>query len=154
MVDGERLVRMIVRKFDNVGVAEDDLFQEGMLALLKAERTFNDQLGFKFETYASRVIHNRLIDVLRTAQVHTEDEPLAGEAVGGKPLTEEIDLMHKREILQAVLATCSEIERAIFNAYFQGYAYDEISGIFGVNAKKIDNTIQKIKKRVQSYNED
>ena len=48
------------------------------------------------------------------------------------------------KILHEVLDNCSEIEQAIFNAYFQGYSYQEICEIFGINKKKVDNTIQKI----------
>jgi DNA-directed RNA polymerase specialized sigma24 family protein len=45
-----------------------------------------------------------------------------------------------------VLAKCNEIERAVFNAYLGGFSYGEIEKIFTINKKKIDNTIQKIKK--------
>lgn len=150
----DRLVRAIVRKFENTGIAEDDLCQEGMLALLKAERTFNSQRGVKFETYASMVIRNRLIDIIRAKKKHPEivpnpGVPNPGDIVVGEPLEDEVDRKEKRKILALVLNSCHEIERAIFNAYYQGFSYEEIGGIFAVSRKKIDNTIQKIKKRVK-----
>lgn len=154
MEDRERLVRIQVRRFYNTGVDEDDLFQEGMLALLRAEKTFDDQKGVKFETYASHVIYNRLIDILRKHQAHYEEEPLPLDTAVGEPLGDEIERRRKLRLVRKVLAGCTDIERAIFNAYYQGYSYKEICGIFDVTTKKIDNTIQKIKKRVQSYNED
>ncbi len=153
MVDRERLVRMQVRRFANTCVAEEDLWQEGMLALLKADQTYDPNLGIKYETYASTVIRNRLIDVLRGYKAKDEEEPLVDDPVG-KPLDNEIEHQRKVHLLHKALGSCTAIERAIFNAYWQGYSYKEIGGIFTVNSKKIDNTIQKIKKLVKSYDED
>ena len=150
MEDYERLVRIQVRRFNSASIAEDDLYQEGWLALLKAKQTFNDQLGVKFETYASHVIRNRLIDVLR--KHHEEELPLP-DPMGGTG-EDEIERQRKLRLLRKVWAECSDIERAIFKAYWHGHSYKEIGDIFDVTPKKIDNTIQKIKKRVQSYNED
>ena len=150
MEDYERLVRIQVRRFNSASIAEDDLYQEGWLALLKAKQTFNDQLGVKFETYASHVIRNRLIDLLR--KHHEEELPLP-DPLGGTG-EDEIERQRKLRLLRKVWAECSDIERAIFKAYWHGHSYKEIGDIFDVTPKKIDNTIQKIKKRVQSYNED
>ncbi len=143
----ERLVRAVIRKFENTGMAEDDLFQEGMLALLKAERTYKAQGGAKFETYASVVIRNHIIDEIRKREAEptvlfettlpTED--YAGDVRNG-------DVKELLKILHEALDDCSAVERAIFNAYFQGYSYQEICEIFGISKKKVDNTIQKIRK--------
>ncbi len=151
----ERLVRMVVRKFASTSVQEEeDLVQEGMIAMLKAKKTFDTSVGVKFETYASLIIRNRLIDVLRRKkrQPLEESEEVVNSMVG-KTLEDEIDLTEKRKILNRILKECTEIEEAIFNAYFQGFSYEEIASIFSVNTKKINNTIQKIKKRIKSEDE-
>lgn len=133
------VVRTVLRKYENPGIPEDDLFQEGMLALLKAERTYQAEKGAKFETYASKVIRNHLIDVMRTFKPEPEPEPGPMPEPSG-------DLRVLLKILQNVLAECSEIERKIFIAHFQGYSYQEICDKFGITKKKVDNTIQKIRK--------
>ena len=138
----ERLVRMIIRRFEITGISEDDLFQEGMLALLKAEKTYKKQNGAKFETYASVVIRNHIIDVMRTQK----DEPIGLNediTVDDQHSDTQAELL---KILHEVLDSCNQFERAIFNAYFQGYSYQEICEIFGISKKKVDNTIQKIRK--------
>ncbi len=151
----ERLVRAVIRKFENTGIAEDDLFQEGMLALLKAERTYKAQGGAKFETYASVVIRNHIIDIIRTHKAEpsvlfettssTEDVTGDDQHGGVKELL---------KILHEALDDCSAVERAIFNAYFQGYSYQEICEIFGISKKKVDNTIQKIRKLAKANYDD
>jgi len=144
------VIRTVIRKFEGTGIAEEDLFQEGMLALLKAERTFKKDGGAKFETYASVVIHNRIVDVLR---MHKEDPIDLTEDI--TPDNQNNDAREELlKILHEVLDNCTEFEKAIFNAYFQGYSYQEICEIFGINKKKVDNTIQKIHRLARSIYSD
>lgn len=134
-----RLVRMVVRRFVNFDIYdEDDLFQEGCIALLKAEKTYSEKRGIKFETYASTVIRNRITDILRKNGEKKDGGEIDNET--GKNLEHEIDFIEKREILDMVLQKCTDIERAVWNAYFSGYTYGEIEKIFTANKKKIDNT--------------
>ena len=149
----ERMVRTIarglMRSYDVVGLDEEDLVQEGMIALLKAQQTYNEKSNAKFETYASVVIRNRIIDVIRSYKVIEPikaTEPTVGEDFdsSGNHVEELLKILHE------VLQKCSDVEKAIFNAYFQGYSYDEICKIFSINKKKVDNTIQKIHRLARS----
>ena len=140
------IIRTVIRKFEVPRIAEEDLFQEGMLALLKAQRTYKSDAGAKFETYASVVIHNRIVDVIR---MHKEDlVDLAEDITADNQQNGKKEELLK--ILHEVLDNCTEFEKAIFNAYFQGYSYQEICEIFGINKKKVDNTIQKIHRLARS----
>ncbi|MBO5229573.1 MAG: sigma-70 family RNA polymerase sigma factor [Clostridia bacterium] len=153
----ERMVRTIarglMRSYDVVGLDEEDLVQEGMIALLKAQQTYNEKSNAKFETYASVVIRNRIIDVIRSYKVIEPikaTEPTVGEDFdsSGNHVEELLKILHE------VLQKCSDVEKAIFNAYFQGYSYDEICKIFSINKKKVDNTIQKIHRLAQEIRKD
>lgn len=153
----ERMVRTIarglMRSYDVVGLDEEDLVQEGMIALLKAQQTYNEKSNAKFETYASVVIRNRIIDVIRSYKVIEPikaTEPTVGEDCdsSGNHVEELLKILHE------VLQKCSDVEKAIFNAYFQGYSYDEICKIFSINKKKVDNTIQKIHRLAQEIRKD
>ena len=48
-----RLVVSIAKKYRNVGVPMEDLFQEGNIGLMKAVDRFKWQKGFRFSTYAT-----------------------------------------------------------------------------------------------------
>ena len=153
----ERMVRTIarglMRSYDVVGLDEEDLVQEGMIALLKAQQTYNEKSNAKFETYASVVIRNRIIDVIRSYKVIEPikaTEPTVGEDFdsSGNHVEELLKILHE------VLDNCTQFEKAIFNAYFQGYSYQEICEIFGINKKKVDNTIQKIHRLARSIYSD
>ncbi|MBR4418377.1 MAG: sigma-70 family RNA polymerase sigma factor [Clostridia bacterium] len=153
----ERMIRAIVRelmrKCESVGLHdEDDLFMEGILGLLKAKQTFDAERGVKFETYASLVISNHIKDVIKNK--NNGDSGQIIELADPIDFAAKSELVEKKKILQEVLAICNDFEKAIFNAYFQGYSYQEICEIFDVNKKKVDNTIQKIHRLARSIYKD
>ena len=146
------IVDIIYRKyFSNNDVSEQDLKQEGLVALLKAARTFREDKGAKFETYASTVIHNRMIDVVRKEKsdrvISIQDNDAC---VNTTP--EQIFWGKERgqEIARALKRQCSDIELAIYKSHYLGRSYSEIAFTFGIQKKKIDNTIQKVKKIIYS----
>lgn len=142
------IVNSVVRGFKNCGIPEQDLAQEGHIALIRARGTFNAELGIKFETYASRVIKNRFIDLLRRENERTG--LLNDQATTGTTIEDHYNIVEKSELVRKILNTqCTPIERAIFNSYARGHGYDEISKIFDITKKKIDNTIQKIRNKIR-----
>lgn len=143
----EKVVRHVVAKYGYNGLSEEDLVQEGMLALLKAEKTYQAEKGAKFETYASTVIRNHLIDTIR---VHSYIDSQEGTEPPVQPdPTEDIF-----EVLRKVLNQCNDLEQKIFMAKVQGYSYQEICEQCAVTKKKVDNTIQKIRKLYRTIDED
>lgn len=135
------VVRSLIRKYSIFGIDEEDLLQEGFVAFIKAKMTYKEQSTAKFETYASTVINNHVLDYLR--HLH---EPMVIP-----PEPPKIKDSALWEILKKVLQEhCDPLERSIFNAYYKGFSYQEISAIFEINKKKVDNTIQKILKLARS----
>ena len=144
----KNLVRVIARGFKNCGINEQDFFQEGLIALLKAAQTFKYDANIKFETYASRVIKNRLIDLVRREKEATG--ALSGQETTGATIEDEFSIIEKSAVIKEILdKECTPIEKAIFNSYALGHSYDEISKIFDITKKKIDNTIQKVRAKIR-----
>ena len=142
-----RLPRILARKFANSHLDEEDLFQEGMIAYIRAEQTFDPARDIKFETYASRVIKNRFIDIIRRQPdndaVFDDDKTTSDFS-----LDDEVNLL---EIKKIVANHVDEIERAIFNSYIEGFSYEEMGKIFDMPRKRIDNVVQKVKKIIKSH---
>ena len=60
-----RLVSRIVRQFFLQGGDQDDLYQEGMIGLLKAIRSYDPARSDNFEAYASLCIRRQIYDTIR-----------------------------------------------------------------------------------------
>ena len=56
-----RLVVFIARKFENTGIALEDLISIGTIGLIKAVNTFDPAKKIKLATYASRCIENEIL---------------------------------------------------------------------------------------------
>ena len=153
--ENKHLVDIIYRKyFFASGVSEQDLKQEGMIGLLNAARTFKNDKGAKFETYASTVIHNRMIDVVRKEKADRKElvTTIQDNDARVNVTPEQIFWGNERgrEIEKVLKTQCSDIELAIYKSHYLGRSYSEIVFTFDVTKKKIDNTIQKVKKIISS----
>ena len=59
-------------RYPGLWMDADDFTQEGAIALLRAAETYSPGTNATFLTYARRIIHNAIRDVLRKALPHTE----------------------------------------------------------------------------------
>ena len=89
-----RLVVFIARKFENTGVATEDLISIGTIGLIKAVNTFDPDKRIKLATYASRCIENEILMYLRrSCKLKLEvslDEPLNVDWDGNELLLSDI----------------------------------------------------------------
>ncbi len=89
-----RLVVYIARKFENTGVAVDDLVSIGTIGLIKAVNTFDPHKKIKLATYASKCIENEiLMHLRRNNKLRVEisfDEPLNVDWDGNELLLSDV----------------------------------------------------------------
>ena len=60
MLHNQRLVIMVAQRYANLGLHFDDLFQEGMMGLMRASKDFDPEFGAEFSTYAIHWIQNSI----------------------------------------------------------------------------------------------
>ena len=129
-----RLVVFIARKFENTGVATEDLISIGAIGLIKAVNTFDPEKRIKLATYASRCIENEILMYLRrSCKLKLEvslDEPLNVDWDGNELLLSDIlgtdgeevsrDLEDEvdRRLLRAALGRLDPRERRIVEMRF------------------------------------
>ena len=129
-----RLVVFIARKFENTGVATEDLISIGAIGLIKAVNTFDPEKRIKLATYASRCIENEILMYLRrSCKLKLEvslDEPLNVDWDGNELLLSDIlgtdgeevsrDLEDEvdRRLLWAALGRLNPRERRIVELRF------------------------------------
>ena len=133
-----------------VTVAEldsEDLVQVGMIALMRALRSFHAGEDATFETYASRCVRNAIIDVLRKAEkASMAVDPLC-EDIPAPPPT--IDTLS-----EAILSVLSVQESAVLQLRLQAWSYKEIAEKLGMERKRVDNLIASAKRKIKKFTSD
>ncbi len=158
------LVRSCARSYFLTGGELEDLIQEGMLALLNALHAYSPDRGTGFGSFASVCIRNRIIDTVksynngRDALGHTlsldlydlEETDSAVPASASDP--EDLLIRSERAsgILEQLHKSLSSLERTILDDYLAGLSYGEIARRCGRTTKSVDNTVQRIRRKVQA----
>lgn len=73
MVDFEKNTKLVYfvfeKKFKNYSDLKDDLCQEGLIALWKASKKYNKQMGLQFSTYAVKSIYNNMLRYIQNKEI-------------------------------------------------------------------------------------
>ena len=170
IVHNLRLVVYIARKFENTGVALEDLISIGTIGLIKAVETFKADKKIRLATYASRCIENEiLMHLRRTCRLKLEvsfDEPLNVDWDGNELLLSDIlgtdgdvvgrDLEDQtdRELLQQALSMLTDRERNIIEMRFglnsqNPKTQKQVADALGISQSYISRIEKRIMKRLK-----
>lgn len=141
------------------GYEQDDLVQEGSIALVKAIRTYKPEKGANFKTYATTCIKNSFNTLVQNDRAE-KNKPLNEKAdiedyseVLPSNLFDELAAFEEREQYKAIdkklRKELSELEYKILNLFIEGYSYKEIGQKIGKTAKAADNAVQRIRKKIR-----
>ena len=154
-----RLVSRIVRQFFLQGGDQDDLYQEGMIGLLKAIRSYDPARSDNFEAYASLCIRRQIYDTIRRdARLLLREEDALRQiapdpALAGTPDPETQCLANETEteIKAALHGFLSAFEALVLDPYLAGYSVSEISRSLGRSPKSVENAILRIRRKLARY---
>ena len=135
------------------GTEDEDLAQEALMGLLAAVRTYRADGGAAFTTYATTCIRNRLLSLARRCGPRADRET---------PLEDSTDLpddaadpalqLQDREELDSLLthlrARLTEREYRVLLLRLGDCSYAEIAARLGITVKAVDNTIQRIRRKI------
>ena len=168
------LVRKKARTLYLIGGDNDDLIQEGMIALYKAIRAYDPQRESSFGSYATLCIEHQLYNVIKGANRlknsplntyvslyspmnHDENgnsrETLADTLQPAELINPEdivIDKENVTDIESAIEKYLSQFEQQVVSLYIDGNDYQQIASILGKSKKSIDNALQRIKKKLSA----
>ena len=152
------LVKTKAKAYYVIGGDPEDLIQEGMIGLYKAVLDFDIEKG-SFTTFATLCIVRQLQTAIKTAarQKHSPlNESLSLETTelpSGRTNDPET-LLLSREALQDmedfIERNLTPLERDVLTLYLDGKTHAEIADTLGKNLKSIDNTLQRIRKKLRS----
>lgn len=138
---------------------EDDLFQEGCLALYDAVFSFEEDKNVRFTTYAYVVIRGHIRKVLR------DDYHCQKEGFYSIDRSNDHDLMlcvkedpvsyHReermKEEIDAFFASLDPQDRDILKLKQESFSYKQIAERLHINVKRVDNRLNYLKKRLRQH---
>lgn len=159
--ENARLVRKCIRPYFLRGGDQDDLYQEGMIGLLSALRSYDAGRNDNFQAYAALCIKRRIIDAVRRddAQMRCFGEPSEmpegkERPEGGRLSDPELSIVadeSAREIKEMLSGVASPFERAVLDGFLEGYTTSEIAERLGRERKAVDNAIRRARVKLADY---
>ena len=162
------LVTMKISKYFMMGAEKEDIFQEGMIGLFKAIKSYNGQKQNSFRTFANLCIERQLITAIKTsnrqkhqplnsyvslntAAYEEEDDTEVLEVLDIGTAEDPLDTITKKEhyklIENRIDTNLSKFEKQVLTRYSRGESYTKIAEKLDTPVKSIDNAIQRIRKK-------
>lgn len=163
IVNTSPFVHILVKKFlnasSNIGIERDDLFQEGMLGVLSAVKSFDCSRNISFKTYVAECVRNRLISVSRKRSENsvftseTVSLENSADSVDSSASVEDITIGKERfdRILEYINSKLSKKELEVLKLFLSGLSYEEIAERTGTSVKSVDNSLQRVRQKIRHY---
>lgn len=152
---GNGIIRSISRKYFLIGAETEDVYQEGVIGLLNAAKSYKPGKS-SFNTYAAHCVRNSIITAIRRysnpqSKILSDGLPL-DEADGNTVYDPEeifIEGESSRELIAKIDNKLSPFERQVLDLFLSGSSYAEMREITGKKTKSIDNALQRIRKKLR-----
>lgn len=151
-----RLITVLARSYSLSDSENEDLFQEGLIALHKAFLTYRSDGGASFSTYACSCIKNSMVSWIRANRPpqniiidDVDDEKLSLYSADN---TEEqvINAELRNRLLSSAKEILSPNEQKVFLLVLEDIKNKEIAKLLGVSSKSVENTVYRIKSKLKS----
>ena len=155
-----RNIGFLAKKYSADGYERNDFVQEGLLGLLYACRTFDNNKA-SFKSYVDIVAKRRFISIVRKAQrqkavpssslvsLDADNDELEGESTDPEQLM--LAKEHYSLLLDELKTLLSEREYTVLMLYWGGMSYVEAAKKLGISAKSADNALQRAKKKISLH---
>lgn len=139
----------------------DDIFQEGMIGLYKAVRSFDPTLSTSFSSFAATCIKRQIISAVKasTRKKHLPLNSYISLSDSGydadraapehsEPLSVVLDKEYRRRVSVKISEVLSTLELRVLYCYLRGMSYSEIAKKINKDEKSVDNAIYRIKNKL------
>jgi len=162
-VQYQRYVGHIIAKRLSYFNNDEDIYQEGMIGLWKAVKTYDPNLGFSFMTYAARCIVNQILMEIRRKNNYAKHNAVSLDTVistsDGESETDlyffvpskEDDYSRAKEALTEILRLCrNQREKEIIFYRLNGLNQKEIGEKMSLSQSYISRLLRDIKKQLDA----
>lgn len=149
------LVKKRARTMYLIGGENDDLIQEGMIGLFRAISNYREEEG-SFYAFAELCIARQMYTAVEASNrrkheplntyVSLDEEPqIPSEQNPEELLIDQENLENRYDQIHRRL---SSLEKLVLELYLEGKTYGQIASVIGKNEKAVDNSIQRLKKKL------
>ena len=167
----KNIIQMRTKNYFFYGGDREDVIQEAMIGLLKAINGYDENKTASFTTFAILCIKRQIITaikssnagknrILNMAMINSETEDTSNISYSNKSFNfynpEEIIMSKERfrELNRYLKTNLSKMENEVFEYMLSEMTYTEIAEKTGRTPKSIDNSIQRIKKKLNRFLEE
>ena len=159
------LVCMRARAYARGVMDVDDVYQEGMIALLKAVRNYREDTAGSFRTFAAVCVNNKMLSAV-TAHMRDKNAPMRSYlSLSGREIPEDLLAAVSPETDPEKLVIASEesaarnrrienllspFERQVLRLYLSSYSDEEMSRQLGSSTKAVDNALQRVRRKLRN----
>ena len=149
----KRVLDFHIRQIDQDPSNYDDLFQEGLIGLLKAVRNY-DGKSSAFSTFASLCVRNSIISGVRKHASQTSKTVSLPEIIEDDRITpsaEDVHLDSERVkiLFDLVYKALSPFEKIVFELYLADMPYESIAFATGKSVRSIQNAVFRIRTKLK-----
>ncbi len=165
------------RAYFVAGADREDVFQEAMVGLYKAVRDFRLERGVPFRAFARLCIDRQVLTAVRSSSrlkhrhlnravslfsltrarqdggVGDDDPPLPSSG-DFDPLENVLATERYEELRDAIPGLLSARETEVLKLVMAGHGYLAIAGMLACAPKSVDNTLQRIRRKVRAFLDD
>ncbi len=159
------ILKEYLKEYEIRGMEVADLYQEGLIGLIHAIKTFKEEKDVTFYTYANACIKNSIISSMR--QSFRKKNNILNNSYSLDNLIEDsnynfydifkdensdpselvLDKEETNDIINKIKSKLSESENEIFELRLKGLSNMEISSLLDKDKKIIENTMYRINKK-------
>lgn len=150
-----RYMKMVLKRanaFSGNSSDLEDLTQEGLLALIGAVESFDPEKGVAFSAYANVCVTNRIRSAAERLSRHNESGFDDCDLPDERHSPEDICLERESDsrMIKKIESVLAPMEIKVFELYFDGVSYREISERLGISEKSVDNAVFRIRKKLKA----
>ena len=148
----------------NIGMDENDLYQEGLLGFINAINSFSNEKNVTFYTFSSKCIEYKIRDAIRQSgrkkysslntalslDLYSEEEKELYKLISDDskdPSKQLIELEDKKDLLNNINKNLTKFEQEVLKFKLEGYTNEEIAQILKKEKRSIENSITRIKQK-------
>ena len=153
-------------------ITHDEAMQAARIGLMSAINYYREDRGVSLKNFARLCCGREIRKWMKRESVYhfpnnrtmasldstlkDDDTVYLSDMIAGKRIAQRRpdDILNVKTLYQEILKTISSrtgFDEKVFKLYLDGYTYQEMAKMLGVEKKKIDNTVYRIKKKIRDY---